>query len=200
MSTVYRPKLDHLLDDRPQELTGEVTPSGPEPTHQQHLMLAALGLLFAALLVVTARNWDFWSEYLFPQSAGSEMVADGTASDYAGSLEEYRALVLTQGRNAEEPEKRQTRRGERRNAAEAREKVQPLRAEVKRADAEVTRLTVRKREIEQTLLDPKVYSSGATPGLGELMKEKSRVEAALTEAEARWLEASEALERAEAKT
>jgi ATP-binding cassette subfamily F protein 3 len=127
------------------------------------------------------------------------LVADGTATDYSGSLEEYRALVLSEGRSAGEPDKRQTRRNERRNAAQAREKVQPLRAEVKRADAEVTRLTLRRREIERTLLDPKSYGAGAKFALGDLVKEKGQIEAALAAAEARWLEASEALERAEAK-
>jgi TonB family protein len=99
MSTVYRPKLDHLLNDRPEELTGEVTPSGPEPTHQQHLMLAALGLLFAALLVVTARNWDFWSEYLFPQSAVSEMVAEGTATKTTSTANAKPGLPLSNHRS-----------------------------------------------------------------------------------------------------
>jgi len=128
------------------------------------------------------------------------LVAEGSAADYAGSLEDYRALVLSEGRGADEAEKRPTRRDARRSAAQAREKVQPLRAAVKRADAEVTRLAARRRDIEATLLDPKSYGNGAKPTVAELMKEKSRIDADLAEAEARWLEASEALERAEARS
>lgn len=73
-----RPQLDDpLMDERPQELTGETAPSPPEQLHQKHLMVSALGLLFVALLVVTGRNWDFWSVYFFPQTAESDSAAGG---------------------------------------------------------------------------------------------------------------------------
>lgn len=41
---------------------------------QTRLMRIALGLLFASLVVVTAKNWDFWSNYFFPDDQVAESL------------------------------------------------------------------------------------------------------------------------------
>lgn len=131
------------------------------------------------------------------------LVADGTATEFPGSLDDYRDLVL--GGDADEndagarPVKRISRKDERRRAAEARERSQALRKAVKQAEMEVARLTEQRREIDQALLDPNAYD-GPHKGMAvaELMKKRAAIERELEAAEARWLEASEALERIEA--
>jgi len=133
------------------------------------------------------------------------LVADGSATEFTGSLDEYRDLVLGRGgaANDDRPQSggngKQSRKDERRAAAEAREKTSNLRKTVRKAEAEVTRLADRRSDIDRALFDPRSYEGpekNAT--VPELMKKRAEVERALAQAEARWVEASEALDRAEA--
>jgi ATP-binding cassette, subfamily F, member 3 len=123
------------------------------------------------------------------------LVAQGTATDYAGSLDDYRELVLSEGEPAEDRRtaaKRATRKDERRSAAQARERLQPLRDAIKAAEKEMARLTERCREMDRALADPKADGS-----VGDRMKKRAELERQLAAAEARWIAASEALEQAE---
>ena len=129
------------------------------------------------------------------------LVDGGTAREYSGSIDDYTDMIL--GRNQESsgergPSKRD-RKEDRRAAAEARERSQALRKSAKAAEAEIARLEARKREIERAMFDP----SSAAPAdakrtMSELMKLLAETGAQLAEAEARWVEASEAVERLEA--
>jgi protein TonB len=59
-------------------------------------MMAALGLLFVALLVVTGRNWDFWSQYLFPQTAETDTPAgDGVSTKTQAVTASNKASTVT---------------------------------------------------------------------------------------------------------
>jgi ATP-binding cassette subfamily F protein 3 len=125
------------------------------------------------------------------------LVADGTAAEFAGSLEDYREWVLRGGEDSrpaadDGPAKRVSKKDQRRAAAEAREQSQALRKAVKQAEAEVTKLTQQRSEIDRALFDPKVDQK-----VGDLMKTRAEIEKKLAAAEARWLEASETLEAAE---
>jgi ATP-binding cassette, subfamily F, member 3 len=128
------------------------------------------------------------------------LVADGTAKEFAGTLEDYRALVLSEGDNgAAEPgaaSKRASRKDERRTAARSRERTQPLRDAVTKAEKEMARLTKRRGEIDRALLDPGRYA-GAEGDVAALMKSRADLDRQLAAAEAGWLQAGEALEQAE---
>ena len=127
-------------------------------------------------------------------------MAEGTARDYAGTLEEYRALVLSDDDEPERggiPKRQAGRKGERRTAAQARGRTQPLRDAVRKADAELARLAKRRGEIDQALLDPARYA-GADGNIAALLKTRAELDRAIAAAEASWLKASEALEQAEA--
>jgi len=62
-----------------------------------------------------------------------------------------------------------------------------------RTEAELNRLWKRRAEIDQMLSAPQ---SNGGPSVGELMKTRAEIERHLATAEHRWLEASEAAERA----
>lgn len=130
------------------------------------------------------------------------LVSDGTAKEYAGTLDDYRDMILGrgggQGDGGAKSAPRASRKDERRLAAAAREKNQALRAAVRAAEAEVAKLSARRTEIDRIMFDPASYN-GPEKNLTmtELMKARTDVERKLAAAEARWLEASETLEAAE---
>ena len=130
------------------------------------------------------------------------LVANGTATEFRGSLDDYRDIVLGRGDEGGDgggkPDKRVSRKDERRLAAQARERNQVLREAVKQAEAEVAKLTNRRREIDRALFDPKNADAAFKDASAtQLMKTRADVERMLAAAEDRWLQASEALERVE---
>ena len=126
------------------------------------------------------------------------LVDGGTAQDFAGSLEDYRELVLGSGDAGADGDgdgraKRGNRKGERRLAAELRESSKILRKQVAEAEAEVKRLWQKHGEIDEMLARPNANGSS----VAELMKARAEIERRLAAAEQTWLEASEAVERAQ---
>ena len=128
------------------------------------------------------------------------LVADGTAKEFTGTLEDYSALVLTAARESGDRADRKgaaakpTRKDDRRAAAALRERTQSLRQAVKAAETELWRLTKRRQEIEDALNDPARAKDGARRG--ELMKSHGTIVREVEAAEARWMDASLALENA----
>jgi ATP-binding cassette, subfamily F, member 3 len=125
------------------------------------------------------------------------LVADGTAKEFAGTLDDYRDWILKGGEQPDDSDlgddkPKMSAKDRRRMAAEAREQSQALRKAVKQAEAEVAKLTAERSEIDRSLFDPK-----ANQKVSELMKTRAAVEKKLAAAEAKWLQASEALEAAE---
>jgi len=120
------------------------------------------------------------------------LVDHGTAREYDGTLDDYIAMILKgdsgKGTKAE-------RKADKKAVAEAREKDAALRKAVRDLEAETARLTTERNAIDRAMFDP----SGAEPrfaklSMGDLSKRRAEVQTKLEAAEARWLEASEALE------
>ena len=121
------------------------------------------------------------------------LVADGTARAFAGDMDEYRALLAERGRPAGKAEV-PTRRDDRRDRAEVRAQLAPLRRQAKEAEALLAKLAAEKGRIEAKLADPAMYGPGRA---GEVTAANQRLAAIGREVEAAevaWLEASEALE------
>jgi ATP-binding cassette subfamily F protein 3 len=131
-----------------------------------------------------------------------ELVADrlvlvdgGRAEEYGGTLEDYTDLIL--GRNQPKvPEPaRFNKKEDRKAAAAAREQSKTLRAEVSAAEKDMATLTAHRSRIERAMFDPD--SAGPEENglkMSDLMVRRAEVEKKLEAAEARWLEASTALE------
>ena len=129
------------------------------------------------------------------------VIADGEAKDFAGSLNDYRKIVLGSSNDNIKEEgqasSKQSRKDERRHAAKEREKTKVLRKAVSDAERKLERLTEQRSDIDRALFDSKTYDGPAKNlTMTELMKKRAEIESALTIAEARWLEASDALESA----
>jgi ATP-binding cassette subfamily F protein 3 len=121
------------------------------------------------------------------------LVADGTAREFDGSIEDYRDQVLNagsgKGGNGADPSQKISRKDKRKAAADARERAKALRKTATSAEAEMKTLWRKRDEIDAQLTSPDAAA-------GELMKRRGAVERDLAAAEARWLEASEAFEAA----
>ncbi len=123
------------------------------------------------------------------------LVADGTVRPFDGDLDDYRALLAERARPAAKQDA-PTRRDDRRDRAEARAALAPLRKQARAAEARLAKLAAERAAIEARLADPALYAPGRA---GDVTAANTRLaalarEAAATEAE--WLAAAEALEGA----
>lgn len=124
------------------------------------------------------------------------LVADGTVRPYDGDMDEYRALLAERARPAARADAAPTRRDERRERAEARQNLAPLRKQAKEAEALIAKLGTERARIEAKLADPAIYAPGRA---GEVTAANTRLAALAREvaaAEEAWLAAEEALEGA----
>ena len=136
-----------------------------------------------------------------------ELVADrlvlvdgGAARDYAGSLEDYTDFVLGRGGVGAGGEKaapmsKADRKADKRAAAEARERLRGLQAEVARTEKVLADLTAQRSRIDRAMFDP--ASAGPEERdctMSELGRRRSAVEQRIEAAETAWMEATEALE------
>ncbi|EMD84246.1 ABC-F family ATP-binding cassette domain-containing protein [Pacificimonas flava] len=125
------------------------------------------------------------------------LVADGTAENFDGTLEDYTSLVLGRtpakragSKDAAPPRKTSTKS----QSADTRRILATLRGEVASAEKRVAALTRDIAIIDQAVLDPAISGNGAA--IADLMKRRTAVEAELREAEEAWLTAEAALEDA----
>ncbi|MEA3014066.1 MAG: ATP-binding cassette, subfamily er 3 [Sphingomonadales bacterium] len=127
------------------------------------------------------------------------LVDGGTAVEYAGSLDDYTDLILKGAGAPAKDALKGSRKDERRAAAEARERSQALRKAALAAEQDIARLEARKTALERAMFDPAAAApEDAALAMSALMKRHAEAVAALAAAEARWLEASEAIEEAKA--
>jgi ATP-binding cassette subfamily F protein 3 len=124
------------------------------------------------------------------------LVDGGTAKEFSGSIDDYTDFIL--GRSAPKPEAaRSSRKDDRKAAAIAREQLQSLRKRVRDAEADMAKLSAVRSAIDRAMFDPaSADAEHARLTMGELMQRRAKISDALEAAEARWIEASEALEAA----
>ena len=133
------------------------------------------------------------------------LVDGGRAQEFDGTLDDYRDSVLSAARGGKgkrqgeaSPEPKETmskveRKEKRKAAADARERTKPLRKAIAAAEADMKKLTAKRDAVDTKLID------AAPAEASDLMKQRGQLTRAIEEAEARWLEASEAVETAMAE-
>ncbi|VXC59040.1 Glycosyl transferase family 1 [Oceanicaulis sp. 350] len=125
------------------------------------------------------------------------LAADGTIKPYDGDMDDYRRELLAgevKPRDKSKPLGGQKTQ-DRRDAAAAREKLKPLRAQAAKCEKEIERLKGVLEKIDAGLAVDGLWEKD--PNLAtELTKKRSRCVDLIDEAEMAWLEAEEALEAA----
>ena len=129
------------------------------------------------------------------------LVADGKLSTFDGSLDDYPDWLARRRREPATPSperpKDSDRKARRREAAERRRALQPLRRRLQEAEAALETIDRQRAELEARLADPALYQADQKAELTRLLTEKGRLDQQHAEREAAWLEAAEALEAAE---
>lgn len=136
-------------------------------------------------------------------------VADGTAQEFSGTLDDYQELVIGRSKGAAKQsaldtetaptEKPISKKDQRRLAAQKRDQTKSLRRDVSQAEAEMSKLSERQKAIDHALFKPEdAHSEFKNIPMSDLMKVRADIERDLSKAEARWIKASEALEQANA--
>ena len=127
------------------------------------------------------------------------LVADGKVKPFDGDLDDYRRTVLSErsGGNAgaAKSSSSPSRSDVRRAAAEKRVETAPLRQRVKKAEAQIDKLTREIAALDVKLADGDLFTRDAAKAAA-LAKTRSDTADALAAAEEEWLAASAALETA----
>jgi ATP-binding cassette, subfamily F, member 3 len=123
------------------------------------------------------------------------LVADGTVRTFDGDLDDYRALLAERSRPAAKPEVA-SRRNERRERADARTALAPLRKQARAAEARLAKLAAERAAIEKMLTDPELYVATRKSEIAAANARLAAISKLAAAAEAEWLAAEEALEAA----
>ena len=132
------------------------------------------------------------------------LVADGTCAPFEGDLDDYERQLLSErgGRAAngsaddDANGTGENRKAQRRQAAEKRQKLTPLRKAVERAEKELGALTARHAALQARLNDPTLYN-GNQDAVAELQIELGDIARRIAAAEEAWLDSQHALEQAQ---
>ena len=123
------------------------------------------------------------------------LVDGGTATEFSGTIEDYTDFILGKG-PAKEKMSKADRKEDKKAAAASREAQAKLKRDVSDAEADLAKLEVVLSAIDRAMLDP-VSAANEYKNLtmGELSQCRGKIVAAQEAAEAKWVAASEALEK-----
>ncbi len=150
------------------------------------------------------------ADQLYIVHAGKVMPFDGDLEDYAKWLNDTdsespvtRPAVSNASASAaspaagvprREPESADSRRQRKREEAERRNRLSPLRAAIEKCERDLERLTKERAEIETALQAPDLYTEGAKERLRKLLERQAQLARDIEKTEAAWLEHTERLE------
>ncbi len=121
------------------------------------------------------------------------LVKGGRVSPYDDDLEAYRKMLL----NPEQPSAKQRgKQSAQKPARPGKAQLQALRAEFRKSEARLEKLTEMREKLAQKLASPELYEDGREGEAIVWQKKYAEVMEALDRAEALWLAAAEKLEKA----
>ncbi len=125
------------------------------------------------------------------------LVSGGRVSEYREDLEAYRRLLLEGDASGENAKAKKERARAQRARRADRDTLLALRADLRKAEARLEKLTEMRDTLAARLADPALYEAGKAGQMESWQKKYAEVLEAIERAEALWLRAGERLERAE---
>jgi ATP-binding cassette, subfamily F, member 3 len=158
-----------------------------EPTNHldiemRHALTVALQSFEGGLVIVSH------DRHLIKMAADSLwLIADGRVQPFDGDMDDYQRWLKVRGKQVRPtaPEKVARRKVPR---------VSPLQRELAQIEQQLSALQVERAQIEATMADPSIYSSGRARDLRDLNERRAKVTRSCEEVEARWLATMGALE------
>ena len=127
------------------------------------------------------------------------LVADGTAAPFDGDMDDYRQRLsgIIAAQSARPEAAAVSRQDDRRERAEARAALAPLRKIAQEAEKKIAKLTVERNRVEAILADPDFYAKHSGADVAKGQQRLATLNRDIEAAEEEWLEASGALEAAQ---
>ena len=134
------------------------------------------------------------------------LVANGRASEFQGSVDDYPKWLNEHNRGITPSEEKSTtevapsahksvaKKEQKRIDAERRSQLQPLSSRIKRAERVLEKLSLEKEQVESQLADTDLYTDENKPRLKQLLTDQAYVQKELDNAENDWMDATEAYE------
>jgi ATP-binding cassette, subfamily F, member 3 len=127
------------------------------------------------------------------------IVHQGGAAPFDGDLEDYATWLAeadsaASGTAARKVQSADARRQRKRDEAERRNRLSPLRAAIASCESTLERLAKERARVQAGLDVPDVYAQSARARLEKLLGEQARLARETEKMEARWLESTEQLE------
>jgi len=133
------------------------------------------------------------------------LVHGGGVQDFPGDLDDYPGWLArrrdtiegSDDNDATGTHSAAARKDQRRQDAEQRRRLQPLRDRMRRLEADLERLHARQQALREKLGRPALYEEGAKAELLRLLDEQRTLDQTVAQVEEAWMEIGEALEQDE---
>lgn len=137
-----------------------------------------------------------------------ELVHGGRVEEFKDDLDHYPAWLAQQNKvptttakqnnlQSAEGETAEQRKARKREEAERRKRLQPLKKAVSRSEQQLEVLQAQQRQLENWLAENDLYDPANKDQLNQLLAQKAQTDRELEDAELEWLRAVDALENAE---
>ena len=179
-----------------------------EPTNHLDLdMRLALSMalqVFSGAIVIVSHD-----RHLLKMVTDTLLLVDsGKVTEFEGDLDDYSVWLQQRLRSSQSSATSASttdtasshsaagRKDQRREAAERRKQLQPLKKQVDKLERDMEKLQQRQAALETQLADPELYTEAGKTDLKQLLLDKGSIDEQLDSVELAWMEASEAYEQA----
>jgi ATP-binding cassette subfamily F protein 3 len=166
-------------------------------SHDRHLLRTVANELYvvhAGRAEPFDGDLDDYARWLTETQSASSTGGSKAPADTPSATPTPDAEAAAPGRAAGKPESAEERKQRKREEAERRNRLTPLRAAIEKCEQELERLTKQQAGIQAQLESPEIYAESAKERLRKLTEQQGRLSREVEQLEAQWMEHTERLE------